>query len=151
MSAAPRFLSFHYTLRDERGSVLDTSRGNAPMACIEGAGQVIEGMEEALRAMAAGERRAIVVPPEKGYGLPDEALVQAVPLAALPVGEVKVGDQFQTGPDRHDPIVTVVAVEGDQVRLDANHPLAGRTLHFDVELVEVRAATAAELAAVRAE
>jgi FKBP-type peptidyl-prolyl cis-trans isomerase SlyD len=151
MSAVPRLLSFHYTLRDERGDVLDTSRGNAPMSCIEGAGQIIEGLEESLRALAPGERRTVVVPPEKAYGLPDESLIQAVPLAALPVGDVKVGDQFQTGPDRHDPIVTVVAIEGDQVRLDANHPLAGRTLHFDVELVTVRPATAAELAAARPE
>jgi FKBP-type peptidyl-prolyl cis-trans isomerase SlyD len=61
------------------------------------------------------------------------------------VKEVKVGDQFQTEPDRHAPVVTVVAVEGDDILLDANHPLAGQELHFDVELVSVRPATADEI------
>lgn len=150
-AATPRHLSFHYTLRDARGRVLDTSRGNTPMGCIEGAGQIIEGLEDSLRTMQAGERREVVVPPERGYGLTDESQIQAVPRSALPVTEVRVGDQFQTGPDRHDPIVTVVAMEGDLVRLDANHPLAGQTLHFEVELVAVRPATPEELRTARPE
>jgi len=71
--------------------------------------------------------------------------VQKVPKANLPVDDVKVGDQFQTGPDRQAPVVMVVAIEGEEVLLDANHPLAGQELHFEVELVAVRAATPAEL------
>jgi FKBP-type peptidyl-prolyl cis-trans isomerase SlyD len=140
-----RILNFHYTLRDAGGRMLDTSRGNDPMPCLEGAGQIIEGLEEQLLQMTAGEKRTVVVPPERAYGLRDAALVQKVPRARLPVGELKTGDQFQTGPDRHAPVVTVVAVEGDQVLLDANHPLAGQTLHFEVELVAVRPATREEL------
>jgi FKBP-type peptidyl-prolyl cis-trans isomerase SlyD len=143
--AAPRLLTFHYTLRDAGGRVLDTSRGGEPMPFIEGSGQIIDGLEEPLRQMAAGEKRTVVVPPERGYGLREAELVQKVPKANLPVGGVKVGDQFQTGPDRQAPVVTVVAIEGDEVMLDANHPLAGQELHFEVELVAVRAATPAEL------
>lgn len=136
--SGPRHLSFHYTLRDPHGRVLDTSRGGEPATCVEGAGEIIPGLEAALAAMAPGEKRAVVVPPEQGYGLPDESQIQAVPRAALPVADLRVGDRFQTGPDRHDPVVTVVAIEGDQVRLDANHPLAGQVLHFEVELVAAR-------------
>ena len=142
-------LTFHYTLRDAGGRVLDTSRGGEPMPFLEGAGQVIEGLEEPLRAMAAGEKRTVVVPPERGYGVREAELVQKVPKARLPVAEVKVGDQFQTGPDRQAPVVTVVAIEGDEVMLDANHPLAGQELHFEVELVATRTATPAELQQAR--
>lgn len=140
-----RLLTFHYTLRDAGGRVLDTSRGGEPMPFIEGTGQIIDGLEEPLLQMAAGEKRTVVVPPERAYGLREAELVQQVPRANLPVVDVQVGDQFQTGPDRQAPVVTVVAIEGDQVMLDANHPLAGQELHFEVELVAVRAATPAEL------
>lgn len=145
----PRLLTFHYTLRDAEGRVLDTSRGGEPMPFLEGAGQIIEGLEESLRQMSAGEKRQVVVPPERGYGLREAELVQKVPKTRLPVADIKVGAQFQTGPDRQAPVVTVVAIEGDEVLLDANHPLAGQRLHFEVELVAVRAATHAELQQAR--
>ena len=140
-----RTLTFHYTLRDGSGRLIDTSRGNAPMPFTEGAGQIIEGLEEQLLLMAAGEKRLIVVPPERAYGVHDAALVQKIPRARLPVADLKAGDQFQTGPDRHAPVVTVRALEGDDVLLDANHPLAGQTLHFEVELVAQRPASPEEL------
>jgi FKBP-type peptidyl-prolyl cis-trans isomerase SlyD len=140
-----RHLGFHFTLRDADGRVLDTSRGGEPVTCLEGGGQIIDGLEAALRTMAAGEQRTVVVPPERGYGVRDAALVQRVPRAHLPVGDLKPGDTFQTEPDPQAPVVTVVALEGEAVLLDANHPLAGRELHFEVELVTVRQATEAEL------
>ena len=145
MSAAPRTITFHYILKDATGRLLDTSRGGEPMPFTEGAGQIIEGLEEQLLLMAAGEKRMVVVPPERAYGVHDTNLVQKVRRARLPVDELKVGDQFQTGPDRSDPIVTVKAIEGDEVLLDANHPLAGQELHFEVEVVAVRAAVPEEL------
>lgn len=138
-------LTFHYTLRNRDGRVLDTSQGAAPLGCIVGAGQIIEGLEAELAGMGAGEKRKVVVPAELGYGLREEGLVQKVPRGRLPVDDIRVGDQFQTGPDRQDPVVTVLAIEGDEVLLDANHPLAGQELHFDVELVARRPATPAEL------
>lgn len=148
MSAAPRHLTFHYTLRDAQGGLIDTSRGAEPMTCVEGTGQVIDGLEGVLQAMQPGETCKVVVPPERGYGLREADLVQKVPRARLPAMEMKVGDRFQTGPDRQDPVVTVVAVEDDNVTLDANHPLAGQVLHFDVELVSARPATPGELPSV---
>lgn len=140
-----RTITFHYLLKDGTGRLLDTSRGGAPLPFTEGAGQIIEGLEEQLRGMAAGERRTVVVPPERAYGAHDASLVQKVRRARLPVADLKVGDQFQTGPDRADPIVTVLAIEGDEVLLDANHPLAGQELHFEVEVVAVRQAAPEEL------
>ncbi len=145
--SAPRHLTFHYTLRNRAGRILDTSRGAEPLRCIEGAGQIIEGLESALREMLPGEKRQVVVPPERAYGVREDALIQKVPKALLPVGDARVGDQFQTGPDRSSPIVTVMAIEGDDIVLDANHPLAGEELHFEVELVAVRPATPEELPA----
>ena len=146
-----RILTFHYTLKDERGRLIDTSQGNKPMPFIEGAGQIIDGLEEHLLQMTAGEKRAVVVPPERGYGPREDELVQKVPKDRLPVAELKVGDQFQTGPDRHAPVVTVMAIEGDDVLLDANHPLAGQSLFFDVELISTRIATSDEVAQVSRE
>lgn len=146
-----RILTFHYTLKDERGRVLDTSQGSSPMAFIEGAGQIIDGLEESLLQMNVGEKRQVIVSAERAYGLHDDELVQKIPKARLPVTDLKVGDQFQTGPDRHAPVVTVVAIEGDDILLDANHPLAGQQLHFDVELVSDRPATVQELAQVQGE
>ena len=147
----PRILTFHYTLKDTQGRILDTSQGAEPMSCIEGMGQIIDGLELPLLQMSAGEKRAVVVPPERGYGMREEELMQRVPKNRLPATDLKVGDQFQTGPDRHAPVVTVMAIEGDDVLLDANHPLAGQQLHFEVELIAERVATVEELAQVQAE
>ena len=143
----PRIVSFHYTLRDPGGRVLDTSAGGGPVTYLEGAGQIIDGLDSRLRAAIAGQKSRVEVPAREAYGERDPAQMQRVKREALPVeGEINVGDQFQTGPHRSDPVVTVAAVEGDEILLDANHPLAGVDLTFDVEVVEAREATADEVA-----
>ena len=127
----PRVVSFHYTLRDPSGRVLDSSAGGDPVTFLEGAGQVIDGLDEQLRGAVAGEKARVTVPAKKAYGEHDPAQVQRVKRALLPVdGELKVGDQFQTDQDRFAPVVTVHAIEGDEVLLDANHPLAGMALRY---------------------
>ncbi|MDO8542893.1 MAG: peptidylprolyl isomerase [Opitutaceae bacterium] len=142
----PRVVTFHYTLRDPAGRVLDTSIGGDPVTYLEGAGQIIEGLDEQLRFAAVGEKAQVHVPAAKAYGELDPDQVQRVNRGMLPVdGELKIGDQFRTDADRHAPIVTVRAIEGDEVVLDANHPLAGVDLAFDVEVVAVREPTAQEL------
>lgn len=139
-------VTFHYTLRDAEERLIDTSAGGAPISYLEGAGQIIDGLDEALRGVSAGSRQRVAVPAAKGYGERDATQVQRVNRALLPIeGELKEGDRFQAGEDRFAPVVTVVAVEGDEVVLDANHPLAGVDLTFDVEIVAVRAATEEEL------
>lgn len=140
-------VSFHYTLRDPSGQVLDMSGGGEPVSYLEGAGQIIDGLDEQLRGVAAGTKARVVVPAEKAYGLPDAAMIHKLPRNQIPFeGELKVGDRFQTEPDPGAPVVTIAAIEGEEVTLDANHPLAGVDLTFDVEIVAVRAATEEELA-----
>jgi len=143
----PSVITFHYTLRDPSGRVLDTSSGADPVTFLEGAGQIIDGLDEALRGLASGTKAQIKVPAARAYGERDDKQVQRVLRALLPVeGELRPGDQFQAGEDRYAPVVTVVAIEGEEVLLDANHPLAGVDLTFDVEVLGVREATADERA-----
>lgn len=141
-----RVLTFHYTLRDPSGRILDTSAGGDPITYLEGAGQIIEGLEEQLRSAEAGTKLRVQVPAAKAYGERDPDQVQRVNRGLLPIeGELKVGDSFQTGEDRHSPVVTVAGLEGNDVLIDANHPLAGVDLTFDVEIVGIRAASHEEL------
>ncbi len=145
--SAQRVVSFHYTLRDPNGRVLDTSAGGEPISYLEGSGQIIEGLDEQLRTADAGVKTRVVVPAHKAYGERDPGQVQRVKRDLLPIqGEINVGDQFQAGHDRHAPVVTVQAIEGDEIVLDGNHPLAGVDLTFDVEVTAARVATADELA-----
>jgi len=145
--AVRRIVTFHYTLRDPQGRILDTSAGGDPIRYLEGAGQIIDGLDEALRGVAAGVRAQVQVPAAKAYGEHDPKQVQRVLRSLLPVeGELNPGDQFQVGSDQFSPVVTVVSVEGEDVLLDGNHPLAGVDLTFEVELLAAREATADELA-----
>lgn len=139
-------VTFHYTLRDPEGRLLDTSTGGEPVSYLEGVGQIIDGLDEALRGLPPGTKQRVQVPAAKGYGERDDTQVQRVLRSLLPVdGELKVGDRFKAGEDAFAPIVMVVGVEGDEVLLDANHPLAGVDLTFDVEITGIRAATESEL------
>jgi FKBP-type peptidyl-prolyl cis-trans isomerase SlyD len=140
-------VTFHYTLRDQQGRLLDTSAGGQPVSYLEGAGQIIEGLDEALRGVVVGTKQTVQVPAAKAYGEHDAAQVQRVLKSLLPIeGELNPGDQFRAGSDQFAPIVRVVEVDGDEVLLDANHPLAGVDLIFEVELTAVRAASDEELA-----
>lgn len=139
-------VTFHYTLRNKEGQLLDSSSGGQPIVFLEGGGQIIDGLEEALRGAVAGAKLKVEVASARAYGVRDASLVRKIKRGQLPVDELKLGDMFQTGQDRHAPVVTVTAIDGDDVTLDANHPLAGVDLVFDTEIVEVREATAEEIA-----
>jgi len=142
----PRVVTFHYTLCDPSGRVIDTSAGGEPITYLEGAGQIIDGLDQRLRATEPGARQKVQVPAAEAYGPRDLTQVRQVQRSVLPVdGELKLGEQFQAGTDRSAPIVTVVAIDGDNVTLDANHPLAGVDLTFEVELLSARSATPEEL------
>lgn len=139
-------ISFHYTLRNKAGEILDQSHEGRPLEFVTGTGVIIEGLERSLLQMESGEKREVLVRPEHGYGFRDESQINVVSKSELPVEEVEVGDFFQAGSDRHAPVVQVVKVEGDQVTLDANHPLAGQDLVFDVEIASRREADESEVA-----
>jgi len=143
---ADRVVTIHYTLKDDSGTVLDSSSGGEPLAYIQGHGNLVAGLEKALEGKTDGSTLAVVVPAADGYGTRDEALVQRVPKRSLQgAGEIKKGMQFQARTDDGMRVFTVMAIVGDMVTLDGNHPLADQTLHFDVEVVGVREATREEL------
>ena len=137
---------FHYTLTNDAGEVLDSSRGREPLAYLHGAGNIVPGLEEAMEGKKVGDAFKVDVAPEDGYGLHHEGLVQDVPRAAFQgVDEIEPGMSFQAQTPQGVHSVTVTKVTPETVTVDGNHPLAGQTLHFDVEVTEVRAATEEEL------
>jgi FKBP-type peptidyl-prolyl cis-trans isomerase SlyD len=144
--AADSVVLIHYTLKDDDGKVLDSSAGGDPLAYIQGRGNLVPGLEKALEGKTDGNRISVTLSPAEGYGSRSEALVQRVPKRSLQgSGEVRKGMQFRAQTDEGVRLFTVTAMVGDMVTLDGNHPLADQTLHFDVEVLEVRGATAEEL------
>ena len=141
----PRVVSIHYTLTNDQGEVLDSSRDREPLTYLEGSQNIIGGLESALNEKQQGDQAKVSVEPADGYGEVNEELVQPVPLSAFEgVEKIEPGMQFQAQTPGGPQIVRVVKVEEENVVIDANHPLAGQTLHFDVEVVETREATQEE-------
>jgi FKBP-type peptidyl-prolyl cis-trans isomerase SlyD len=141
-----KVVSVDYTLTDSTGNVLDTSKGQEPLLYLHGVGSIVPGLETALEGKSAGEEIAVTVPPEQAYGQRDENLVQDVPRTAFGESKVEPGMQFRAeGKNAGARLVSVVSVGEQTVRIDANHPLAGKTLHFDVKVVSVRDATREEV------
>ncbi|HEX7597701.1 MAG TPA: peptidylprolyl isomerase [Polyangia bacterium] len=138
-------VTIHYTLTDEKGTVLDSSAGEEPLTYIQGQGKMVPGLETALLGKSAGDSLKVSVVPAEGYGVRDEDLVQTVSRKNFPVEDVEVGMHFQARGPEGARIVTVVATDTDNITIDANHPLAGTTLNFDVQVIEVRAATPEDL------
>ena len=137
----------HYTLTNDAGKSSTVRRAANPLAYLRRAGNIVTGLEEALEGKAAGDKIAVAVPAEKAYGARDASLVQQVPKRAFQgVGEVKAGMRFTAQTEQGPRPVVVTRVAGDMVTVDGNHPLAGEALNFDVQITEVRAATAEELA-----
>ena len=148
MTIADRHVvSIHYTLRDEAGEVLDSSVGGEPLAYLHGRGNLIPGLERALSGRSAGERLQVQIAPGDAYGEYDARLVQRVPRRALKgIADLRVGMRLQAQTAQGPKPVTVTHILGDLVTLDGNHPLAGKSLTFDVEITAVRPASPEELA-----
>ena len=137
----------HYTLTNNKGEVLDSSQGGDPLTYLHGSGNIIPGLEKALTGKQVGDKLQVTVEPAEGYGVHDPALVQQVPKRAFQgVPNIEAGMTFHAQSSQGPMRVTVTAVQGDMVTVDGNHPLAGETLNFDVEITEVRAATLEEIA-----
>ncbi len=141
-----KVVSIHYTLRNNSGTVLDSSEGQSPLLYIQGVGNLIPGMEEGLEGKVKGDKVEIKVSPEKGYGVRDDKMIQKVPRSSFGGQEVKKGMQFQAGTNHGQQVVTVTEIGLDSITVDGNHPLAGVELNFSVEVLEVRDATNEELA-----
>lgn len=139
-------VAIHYTLTNDAGEVIDTSAGRPPLRYLQGHGNIIPGLEEALLGRSAGEKLNVVVEPEDAYGPVQESLIQAVPREAFDgIDNIEVGMQFQAQTSQGPIPVTVIAVDENSVTLDGNHELAGVRLNFAVEIAEVREATAEEI------
>ena len=130
-------VKMHYTLKVD-GEVVDTSSGKEPMSFVQGSGQIIPGLEESLSGMKQGEKKNVVIQPEQGYGKKDPEAMQKVPKTAFKdLDKLSVGGMV-SGSSGGQVFQAVVAEIGDnEVTLDFNHPLADKTLNFDVEIVEV--------------
>ena len=139
--------SFNYTLTNDAGEVIDSSEGRSPLAYLHGAGNIVPGLEKQMAGRKAGDRFDVVVAPEDGYGQPNPMLVQTVPREAFQgVDTIEVGMEFQAQTPQGPLSVVVSKVDADNVTVDGNHPLAGKTLHFAIEVTDVRDASVEELA-----
>lgn len=136
-----------YTLFDPQGNVLDSSEGAEPLAYLHGAGNIIPGLEKALEDKQAGDALRVTIPAAEAYGERDDQALEVIKRSQIQMdGEVEVGMQLHAHGPHGAQILTVVDVDGDEITLDANHPLAGVDLTFDVKVVTVRDATVEELA-----
>ena len=142
---AKKAVTFHYSLRDDEGTVLDSSEGKPPLTYLHGEGNIVPGLEKALEGKQAGDEVKVTVPPAEGYGDRSEENVRNVPRRKLPDGQLQVGRRVRLQTNEGPIAALVVAIKGDYVTVDANHPLAGMTLHFEVKVEAVRDATAEEL------
>lgn len=143
---ARKVVSIEYTLTDDGGKLIDSSRGRAPLSYLHGAGNIVPGLEKALEGKNEGDTIEVSVPPAEGYGVRNEALIQNVAIRKLPEKKAQVGMQLRAQTEHGPRILTVTAVRGDYATVDANHPLADKTLNFKVSVVTVRDATEEELA-----
>lgn len=142
----PRVIGFHYTLRDEDGDILDSSSGGDPLFFLEGRNEIIPGLERELGLLAVGDKRIINVRAADAYGEVNPDLVVQVKRSQFPDdATLEIGDQFTVDAGDAAPVFTIVDVDDDLVTVDGNHPMAGRNLLFDVEVVGMREALPQEL------
>lgn len=143
-AANPRIISFNYTLKDASGNLLDQS-GTEPLAFLEGVGMILPALEEQVTNMLIGSKKVVKLTAEDAYGIVDPTLFFQVPKAELAHLPLEVGALLQMNAGEQVQVVRVAEVSADDVTLDGNHPLAGQDLEFDVELIDVRPATAEEI------
>lgn len=139
-------VSFHYTLTDDQGNTLDSSAGKDPLTYLHGAGNIIPGLEKELEGKQVGDSLKVAVAPAEGYGEVHEGMIQQVPREAFGDNQdIQVGMRFEAQTDQGPVSVVVTDVSETHVTVDGNHPLAGKTLHFDVSIQEIRDASPEEV------
>ena len=138
--------SFHYTLTDDAGTVIDSSAGGEPLSYLHGAGNIVPGLEKQMLGRKSGDVFEAVIEPAEGYGLPNPMMIQVVRKDAFQgVDTLEVGMEFQAQTPQGPMSVAIASIEGDEVTVDGNRPLAGQTLHFAIEVIAVRDASLEEL------
>ncbi|BBB27456.1 FKBP-type peptidyl-prolyl cis-trans isomerase [Amphritea japonica] len=141
------YVEIHYALFNEENEVMDGSRGGEPLPYIQGQANIIPGLEAALLGKAKGDTFTVTIAPEQGYGDRDESKVSIIDAESFAgFDQIEEGMLCQLeGEDGEPQLVTISLIEEDEVTIDANHPFAGKTLNFEVEVVAVREATDTEL------
>lgn len=140
-----KVIGFNYTLKDKDGKVIDSSENSAPLLFLEGSGQIIPGLEEAIKDLNVSDKKDVAIKAADAYGEVAEDLRLTVKKEQFPEGaEITIGDQFQVNEEPNAPVFTIVNIENDDVHIDGNHPLAGVDLFFSIEITEKREATAEE-------
>ncbi len=141
-----RVVTFEYTLTNDAGEIIDSSANHSPLIYIQGSGQIIPGLEEEMQGKNVGDKFIANIAPENGYGPRYDELVKDIEREHLAhLDDIQVGMQLQAHDGNSVQVLTVTSVNDKTVTLDANHPLAGETLHFDVEIIGIREATPEEL------
>jgi FKBP-type peptidyl-prolyl cis-trans isomerase SlyD len=142
----PLVFTVHYVLKNKLGELVDTSEGSEPLHFLEGSPEIIEGIQRAVKDRNVGDCLEVTIPPELAYGEHREELVRTVPRSLFEgVENLQVGMKFQTNTGDEAQVVQVASIDGNLVKVDANHPLAGFTLYFDLEIVGKREATEDEI------
>ena len=140
-----KVVSFHYTLTGADGQQIETSRERDPMSYLHGAGNIVPGLEKAMEGKGVGDSFEITIEPEEAYGEWSDANIQRVPLKRLQgANKIEAGQMLMLNTERGPMQVRVAKVGRFNADLDANHPLAGQTLTFDVEVTDIRDATGEE-------
>ena len=140
-------VSIHYTLTNDDGEVLDSSIGDEALVFLQGSGNIISGLEDALVGKVAGDKFNVRIAPEDAYGELMEDMIQVISRDMFEgIDDIEVGMQFHADVSSGSGIVTVVSIDDDNITIDGNHPLAGLALTFDVEVIDVRPATEEEAA-----
>ena len=140
-------VSIHYTLTNDDGEVLDSSIGDEALVFLQGSGNIISGLENAMVGKVAGDKFNVRIAPEDAYGELMEDMIQVISRDMFEgIDDIEAGMQFHADVSSGSGIVTVVSIDDDNITIDGNHPLAGLALTFDVEVIDVRPATEEEAA-----
>jgi FKBP-type peptidyl-prolyl cis-trans isomerase SlyD len=139
-------VSIHYTLKNDQGEIIDSSAESDPLVYLHGQGGIITGLENALGGKNIGDKFSVRLEPADAYGELSEDMIQVIHRDMFDgIDSLEVGMQFHAAVNSGSGIVTIVKIDGDDITIDGNHPMAGQALNFDVEVVDVREATQEEL------
>ncbi len=139
-------VSIHYTLTDDKGQELDSSVNSEPLEYLHGKGNIIPGLESSLSGKSVGDKFTVRVEAENAYGERHDEMVQVIPRSMFEgVDQLEVGMQFHADVSSGPGVVTIIDIDGDDITIDGNHPLAGEALTFDVEVTNIREASNDEL------
>jgi len=144
-----KIASLAYTLKNDDGEILDKADENNPFLYMHGTGGIIKGLENALNEKSVNDSFSLIVAPDEAYGERDDKLTESVPrtmFEGIPDEEMVAGAQFHAQTAQGTQVITIASIDGDMINIDANHPLAGETLHFDVTVLDIRDATEEEIA-----